>query len=397
MIKKLRLKFILIAMFSVLAVLSAAIAAINISNYSQIEKDAKNTLQLVLSRGIQDNSLTPDPGNPPPPEQLRSEHYFVVQFDLNGNITGSDFIHIFTVTEEAGKALAASIFATDVTSGKYGNFRYQRGVKDATPYLAFVDVSEKLNSAEYFLKTSLIISSACYLVLLGIIVLSSKLVFKTSEESYQKQKSFVTNASHELKTPLTIISTDLELIEMDNGKSEWTESIHDQITRLTNMTNQMVTLSRLDEGNLKSFPFESFSISSTLQTSVDSFKPSFEKLGFKIKCDIEKDLECFGNKYLIDELFYIFLDNALKYTKSNGAIKIQLLKVNNKVQINFSNDIDDNEIDIKNLFERFYRSPNSSNPGSGIGLSIAKEIVKLHKGKINASTNEDKIIFSITF
>ena len=163
------------------------------------------------------------------------------------------------------------------------------------------------------------------------------------------------------------------------------------------MTNQMVTLSRLDEGNLKSFPFESFSISNALQASVDSFKPSFEKLGFKIECDIEKDIECLGNKYLIEELFDIFLDNALKYTKSNGAIKIQLLKINNKVQINFSNDINNNEIDIKNLFERFYRSPNSSKPGSGIGLSIAKEIVKLHKGKINASTNEDKIIFSITF
>ena len=132
---------------------------------------------------------------------------------------------------------------------------------------------------------------------------------------------------------------------------------------------------------------------------MDAFLPTYEKSGFKFKSDIDEDVEVRANKYLINELFYIFLDNALKYTTAGGEIKFNLKKTNkNRLEILFSNDTDDKEVDVNQLFERFYRSPrNSKKEGSGIGLSIAKEIIELHKGKITASIKDGKIYFNISF
>ena len=117
----------------------------------------------------------------------------------------------------------------------------------------------------------------------------------------------------------------------------------------------------------------------------------------KFKYDIAEDIDIKANRYLINELFYIFLDNALKYAKDKGEVNFSLKRnINKRIEINFSNDIEDNEIDTNQLFERFYRSPNSSSKeGSGIGLSIAKEIVELHKGRITADIKDQEIIFNI--
>ena len=264
-------------------------------------------------------------------------------------------------------------------------------------YVVFLDTSERTHALGNFFTSSMVIATISYTVLAILIILSSKLVFKTTEESYKKQKAFITNASHELKTPLTIISTDLELVEMDHGKSEWTESIHDQVIRLNAMTKQLVTLSKLDEGNSTNYPFSEFSLSKLAEESVDSFTPTFKSKKITLNSDIASDINMRGNIYLINELFYIFFDNALKYTKNNGEVNLVVKKNSNrKNEIVFFNDIEDNEIDTKLLFERFYRSPNSvTKEGSGIGLSIAKEIVELHKGKISVSIKENKIYFTI--
>ena len=266
-------------------------------------------------------------------------------------------------------------------------------------YVAFLDTSERMHAFNNFFMSSMIIAAISYSLLAVLIILSSKLVFRTSEESYKKQKAFITNASHELKTPLTIISTDLELVEMDHGKSEWTESIHDQVMRLNTMTKQLVTLSKLDEANMANYPFTTFSISKLAQESVDAFLPTYKNKGLTFNSDITPDIDIKASKYLINELFYIFLDNALKYTKDKGEVNFSLKRNQfKKVEVNFSNDIEDNEIDTNQLFERFYRSPNSSSKeGSGIGLSIAKEIIELHKAKITVFIKDNKINFNIIF
>ena len=185
---------------------------------------------------------------------------------------------------------------------------------------------------------------------------------------------------------------------MDHGKTEWTESIHDQVLRLNTMTKQLVTLSRLDEANLDNYPFATFSLTQLADESIEAFAPTYKNRELTFKHEVGLDIDIRANKYLINELFYIFLDNALKYAKNKGEVTLIVRKnINKKVDIIFSNDIEDDEMDTNLLFERFYRSPKSSSKeGSGIGLSIAKEIIELHKGKVNVSVKDGKIYFNIT-
>ncbi len=406
MIKRLRLRFILVALLSVLVVLSGTIALINAYNYSKIDKEAKHSLTLVVEQ--ESRYADPEPYDPNQPgggwnwsgmmdDSLMREHYFVVSFDENGEINYSDFMHVFSINEEDGKALATTIYNGQTNNGSVDNYWYKKEKRRNNTYVAFLDVKEKMNNFNNFLQSSLGVSAISYAVLAGLIVVASFFVFKTSEESYRKQKAFITNASHELKTPLTIINTDLEIVEMDSGKSEWTESIRDQVKRLTTMTTQLVTLSKLDENNYKNYPFETFSLSKLANECAEAFLPTYEKNNLKFISKIKDNIDITANKYLINELFYIFLDNALKYAKKNGEVGLTVSKNNKKVTISFYNDVEEsNQIDVKLLFERFYRSPDAKKEGSGIGLSIAKEIVDLHKGKISASIKDQQILFNIS-
>ena len=435
MIRKLRLRFIFAALLSILFVLASTIAAINAFNYVKMDGETNKTLngiidffhQFLLRRDgavMEEQEQQREEEQFPAPmpffNQTFNEQFFVVAFDEEGSI----YDHFENVApnkddDEFRLLMATKIYHTSKDSGDVESYRFQTryiedldmmirpswGQQSQEPeyrdfkytYIAFVDTSERMHGFNNYLTTSLVIATISYTFLAGLIIFSSKFIFKTTEESYKKQKAFITNASHELKTPLTIISTDLELVEMDHGKSEWTESIHDQILRLNDMTKQLVTLSRLDEGNASNYPFAEFSLSKLASESVDSFISTFKSKKLTFSSDIASDIDIKGNRYLINELFYIFFDNALKYTKSNGEVSLTIKKNTiKKIDITFSNDVEDDEMDVEQLFERFYRSPKSSSQeGSGIGLSIAKEIVELHKGRINVSVKNGKIYFII--
>ena len=420
MIKKLRLRFIISALLSILFVLSATIVAINVSNYLKTENESIRTLNMIAENEQKDVT---DPGgggggtwggyggNRPPRENdtRNQEHYFIVMFSTEGDIIYSNYSHIFTIEDEAAQNLAIQVYQGKKTQGKHGKLRYKKenatySTNGPMPYqynyvfVTFVDISERTKAFDEFLKNSIIISSVSFAVIAALIIMSSHIVFKTSEESYKKQKAFITNASHELKTPLTIINTDVEILKMDNGDNEWIDSINDQVRRLTTMTNQLVTLSKLDENSLDNYPLTNISLTELAKESINAFTATFEKNGFHFTSIVEDDLTIKGNRYLINELFYILMDNALKYAKTKGDIELIVKKNRNKAEINFSNDIEDTEIDANLLFERFYRSPQvSKKEGSGIGLSIAKEIVDLHKAKISASIKNSKIYFTIVF
>ena len=394
MIRKLRLRFILAALVSILFVLAATIAAINVSSHIKMENETVESLNNIieyshqsalLNAGVMPNNQQTGPGGPGGPggwqpggyfyprrEEI-NEQYFVTVFNEEGSIEWYDYNHIAPgdSDDELRQVMSTKIYNSGETEGTIGKLRFKVASTDETAevvtgwemnpeggqpiteerelkftYVAFLDTSERNHAFNNFFMSSMVIAGISYTVLAILIILSSKLVFRTSEESYKKQKAFITNASHELKTPLTIISTDLELVEMDHGKSEWTESIHDQVIRLNTMTKQLVTLSRLDEGNASNYPFAEFSLSKLASESVDSFAPTFKSKQLSFNSDIPSDINMKGNMYLINELFYIFFDNALKYTKSNGEASLTIKKnQNKKIEITFSNDIEDNEMD----------------------------------------------------
>ena len=389
-------------MLSVFIVLAVTFAAINISNYVTVENDAKNAVSEVIRQGTDDivDGGAPS-GNPRNKVELREVHYFIVSFNQDGGINKANTRHMFVLNETECKELATKVYNNQLSGGKYSTLRYSKTIKnDGLTYVGFVDVKEKLESANKYLLISSLIALGALAAFSGLVILGSNIAFKSTEEAYKNQKRFITNASHELKTPLTIISADLDLIEMDNGKNEWSESIRDQVVRLNEMTNQLVTLSKLEEEDKTRFPFEDFSLNEVCSKAVDAFSSNFKKEGIKFSHNVTGNITMYGNKYLIDELIYIFFDNSLKYT--GGEMKSSYFVVSktakDKIEFRFSNTIDkDDEVDIKQIMDRFYRSPSNKKEGSGVGLSIAKEIINLHRGTIKIDKNSNSLTFIVTF
>ena len=398
-------------MISVFLVLVTAIGAINISNYVFIEKGSKDSLNEIILHSDEDipgpplSNVTTRLEEPDPHEKdrgsFRRNSFFIVCFDGGGNITKLSCNHIFELSEDQCKELATKVYKDELSGRKYENFRFKKETKDnGNTYVAFIDLKIELDEANKFLLISSLISVGAYAVLTGLIILGSKIAFKPNEDAYRKQKKFITNASHELTTPLTIINADLDLIEMDHGKSEWSDSIRCQVDRLTNMTKQLVDLSRLEEDDKMNYPFEEFQLNVVCSKTIDSFQKKFEKEGIKFYYTVKDDITMYGSKYLIEDLVNIFLDNSVKYT--GGEHKESNVKVfqpsKGKIELVFSNTLgEEDEIDPKLVMERFYRSPSNKKDGSGIGLSIAQEIINLHKGKIKVDKSDNVLTFTITF
>ena len=400
MIKKLRLKFILISALSVLFVLAITIGTINISNRVVIESNAKDTVVEIINEGPQHN-LEPGGKSGEGPRDLRQEHYFVASIDNNGSIIELDNRQMFMLSESECRDLVLKAYRGDISGGRYDSYRYAISTKnDGTTLVAFLDIKERLDSHYNFVLLSSTISIGAYLALIALIVVASRFAFKSTEEAYKKQKRFITNASHELKTPLTVISTDLDLIEMDNGKNEWSESIRDQVTRLTEMANQLVILSRLEEEDTNKYPFEDFALNEMANDIASSFEASFKKSGIKFSYNFANDIHLYGNKRLIDELIHIYLDNSVKYTGGDNKSSYFVISKNDKgkIEFKFSNTINKkDELDTKQMMERFYRSPSNKTEGSGVGLSIAQEIINLHKAKLSIDKSNSVITFTIIF
>ena len=388
-------------MLSVFVVLVITFASINISNYVVMENDAKTAVSEVIRQGTDEMPDGAPNGGPEGKVELREVHYFVVSFNQDGPVNKTNTRHMFVLNENECEELATKVYNNQLTGGKYSTFRFHKSTKeDGLTYVGFVDIKEKIESANNYLLTSSLIALGAFLAFVGLVILGSNIVFKSSEETYKNQKRFITNASHELKTPLTIISADLDLIEMESGKNEWSESIRDQLKRLNEMTNQLVTLSKLAEEDKTKFPFSDFSINEVCHKAIEAFSPNFKKEGIKFSHNVTGNITMYGNKNMIDELIYIFLDNSLKYT--GGDMKSSYFVVSktakDKIEFRFSNTIDkDDEVDIKQIMDRFYRSPSTKKEGSGVGLSIVKEIINLHKGNIKIDKNTTSLTFIITF
>lgn len=210
-------------------------------------------------------------------------------------------------------------------------------------------------------------------------------------ESYEKQRQFITDASHEIKTPLTIIDANIEVLEMEHGENQWTKSTRNQVKRLTSLTQQLITLSKMDEEKNILERVE-FSLSDAVLESVKSFEALIKTQNKKMDVEIEEDIFYFGDEMTIRQMIGILMDNAVKYSIDEGRIRVLLKRKGKKVQLQFFNEteaIPQGKQDV--LFERFYRldtSRNSETGGSGIGLSVAKAIVVSNKGKISAYSTD---------
>lgn len=406
MINKYRKKFILVTMISLFVVLALLIGLINIINYTKILKDSDKTIEEIHNREGAFNPFEPippvpggefNPGGIDREERFRTRYFSVVFNNNNEHNVVSVNIDNISLNSEQAIELAKKVVEKGKTKGFYGNYRFIVYDSSDNIEVLFLDCAKERISNQTFLFTSAIISLAGYLVVFGIMVIVSKIVVKPFYENMEKQKKFITDASHELKTPLTIMSADIEVLEIENGENEWLDSMKSQIERLTSMTKNLTLMSKMDEDST-TYELNDFNISNVLNEAIDDVTTLLSTKDKNLIVDVENDVHINGNEELIRTLFMNLLENAYKY--SLGNVSVSLKKENKVVLIKFMNEAEVPDGNLDYLFDRFYRmdeSHNSKTGGNGIGLSIAKSIVEINHGEINAIGEDNKITFIIKF
>ncbi len=400
MIKKLRKKLTAIAMLSISLVLVLVIFSINLLNYQGSMENLNRTMDdLIANEGTFRREDFDDPYSERPNIAF-APRFFSVTLNGEGDAVKINLKNFNELSESEASSIAASLAEERKTKGFYDKlmFRAETLTGGDTLYV-FLDASIQIEQFFLYLLVSVLVGLSSLFVVFVLIWALSKQMIRPFEENYRRQKRFITDAGHEIKTPLTIIGADVEVIELENGASEWTESLKNQVVRLHTMTKKLIYLAKMDE--VVSVMKTGFSISAALNEIVNSFSPRIRGENREVDTDIEENVDFVGDENSIKELFSVLIDNAIKYSDPGSTIRIRLYRDKNLV-ILFQNKAENiKKGNYSALFERFYRldaTRNSATGGSGIGLSIAESVVGMHRGQIEAYSEKDGYItFKITF
>lgn len=414
MIRKLKLKVILMTTISLWVLLTALVVSMNITNYTAVVHEADEILSILsLNDGsfsglFDDKGFASLPDMPDRedrlPEQLSPEtpyesRYFFVLLRPTGETVVTDVRKIAAVDEKQAVEYARQ--ATD-EKGFVGDFRYIRAQEpDGLIRVTFLDCGRRLAAFRTFLYSSITAAFGGYLVVFALIFFLAGRIVRPLAQSYEKQKRFITDAGHEMKTPLTIISANTDLLEMELGDNESLTDIRQQTKRLAELTNDLVSLARMEEAET-SLPKLPFPVSEVVQEAAEPYRNLFTAAGKAVHIKVQPMLTLNGSEQAIRQLIGILLDNALKYSAPESRTSLLLARQGSALQLTVENPVlrpmAKEELEL--IFDRFYRPDsdrNSATGGHGIGLSMAKAAVTAHNGKISARQEGNSFSIIATF
>ena len=452
MIKRLKRKYVLVVMIAVTLVLGIIITAINIASYSSLNSMMYDKLVLIVENegkmpdfplpelpdeddkdtgdgsdtgeggeetdggsdtnegGTSDGGETEGSGDAEDgkggkneeekeedirqnmsPETPFETRYFTVKFDTGGTVLSVDTSRIAAVDEGRAEKYAKQMYLEDNDSGYLESYKYLRGIsEDGSIIYVFLDATRELESMRSFLLSSLVISGLGIILIFFLVVFLSDFALKPVIESYEKQKRFITDAGHEMKTPLTVISANAEIIEMESGESQWIEGIKSQVSKLASLTEKLVVLSKMEEG-IK-LEMSEFSVSEAFYDTCAQYKSIAMSKGVKFELVIPENVYMVGNEVELRRCITLLADNAFRYVNEGGDVLVKVQKLAGQVEMRFSNTTHGVEKgSLDRWFDRFYRrdlSRNSDTGGSGIGLSVVQAIVHAHGGTVHAHSDD---------
>ena len=405
MIKRFRRRFILITMLSLLAVLFAIIVPINVFNIVRANKQIDAVTQLIVEGG---GSLSkhkePQKNKQRPwllPDSKReisfSTRYCVVRLNEDKEIESVNLDNITSIDETAAKEYTVMALSERGDTGWLSGYKYRLAAVRGGYLLVLVDASVTQEYIVAVLGISFVIGLAAYLLVFLLVGVFSRRAIRPFAESYMKQKEFITNASHELKTPLTVISADAEILALNYGENEWCKSIGKQTAKMRSLIGEMISLSRVDE-EVTVTEKRLFDLSEAVYDTAAAFEAVAERGGKRFQTDIDAGVTLTGDEAAIRQLISILLDNAVKYCDENGGITVSLKK-GKSIVLSVQNTFADAEkLPFDKLFERFYRAESTrSISGYGLGLPIAKAIAGAHKALIRAKDAGCAVRFEIFF
>ncbi len=312
-----------------------------------------------------------------------STRFFTVRFDEGGKVTQVD-VQSSAITEETAREFGMAIYAGGRERGWMEDYRYKRYRTESGTAIVCVD-----GSMNRFLSDRLLLSAGGVLVIsalaiLFIAIFFSKRAVRPMAESYAKQKQFITDVNHELKTPLTLVMANLDILESEIGENEWLSDIRSESERMSALVNQLVVLARMDEDRTN-LEMRRFSMSGMVAEVVSEFQMLAQDRGKSMEAQIAPEVDYVGDEASIRRVVVILLDNAIQYCDEGGSIAIRLEKRKPPVLSVENTYKDVGGVELGRLFDRFYRADRARtfHGGFGVGLSIAKAIVAQHKGEIS--------------
>ena len=445
MIKRLRTKFIRIAMLSVALVLLALSLIVNAANFISTNGDLNQTLDMIYENqgtiptkrttdtaeadaespdaAVSDEKehTPPDTNHTPPelnekpdtkpssqPERPKgpfnaetpySTRYFYLRFDADGNLDSGNFSHIAAVTEDDADTYIQAALQHGAGYGFYtAGYKFRVVKEGENRWIAvFLDCYQELRAVRTLAIWSAVSYAVCLALVYVLVVLLSRRAIDPVVRASEQQKQFITDAGHELKTPITVIGTSLKVLEMEVGQQKWIDKARAQTEKLRELVQSLITLCKYDE-ETSPLHMQPFAISEAVTDTAESFSDFAQSKGHTIRVTAEPGLSYCGDEAAVRQLVSILLDNAIKYAAPETEIQVSLEQSKRGAKLVVTNEcaqVPDG--DLNRLFDRFYRpdaSRTAATGGFGIGLSIAKSICEAHHGQIRASVQGTVISFS---
>ncbi|MBR5768990.1 MAG: HAMP domain-containing histidine kinase [Clostridia bacterium] len=418
MLKRLRIKFVCSIMIISTVLLAVIFGTVIRFTSDNLEKQSLSSLRVIsegagINRGDfsgdsgeagrdfelpsppDNEGAPPDNGGKGGPMRPAASPYFTLVKDQDGSVSVSDSFFLEIGDEETINDLMEQALACEEESGVIDEYelRFLKTEKrDGGTRVVFADISAENSAVSSLTKNCLIIGGSVFAVLLIISIIFARIAVHPVEKAWDQQHQFVSDASHELKTPLTVITTNAEMLNMpdysEEQKEQFSSNILSSATRMRGLVDGMLELAREDNGTSR-MTFGRVDMTKLVTESALQFEPVFFEKELEFSYDIEDGVELVGSEPHIIETLEILLDNARKYCSPSGRVRVALKKQRQHCLLSVSSTGDEiSKEDLKNIFKRFYRMDASrgEQPGYGLGLSIATEIVREHKGRIWAES-----------
>ncbi len=408
MIKLLQKRFVITAMVAISLLIVMLLGAINIINIGIVRNDINRTLSMLTEAPMEPNipntpKLNSGFNFQSNENRSLSFPYFLITTDNNGNIIFTDFNKINSLSEAEIKVILEEILAKNTTDGKAYGYRYKVAENHFGNGLtiAFIDTSNEVYSYLRVLLLSAGVGVICWALMFLLVIQLSKKAIRPIAENLEKQKEFITNAGHEIKTPLAIIQANTDAMELYSGENKWSKNIKQQVTRLDGLMKNLLFLTRSDEKGLVANKAD-FSVSEIVSETAKSFVEPMKLKGINLQISVQSNIQMNADKEQITQLVSILLDNALKYTNDNGYVFVFLSQEQNCIDMQIKNTVTElPEVPPDRLFDRFYRTNTArtqKSGGYGIGLSVAKAICEANNAQISVQYEPTQsIVFSIKF
>lgn len=406
MIRKVRMKFAAMAMAAMTVCTVVLILSINLLNYCQTDRRMESIVReiAVSERRSQDDGEMKNEMDGKERHSAMTQYvsrFFCVTLLEDG--TGQVFLkNKEALTETEALSLAEKVVKLEKTEGYLDEYKYVAVSEGKIRQFFFLDCSTELHAIRSLFITSVAVGAVGLIFVFLFVFFMSGKAIEPLKESMEKQKRFITDAGHELKTPLSAIATNMDLLEMDLENNEWVDSTKRQVRKLRKLVNHLISLSRLEETQQK-LELSFFSASDAATECADTFLAMAEMEGKNIEMEIEENLTVYGNEASVKQIFTILCDNAVKYAQGDPNIQVHLYGKGRKVIFETVNDWDHGieSGDLDQVFERFFRGDSSRTTsgnanGYGLGLSIAKAAAEKNHAKLCVFEDaQKKLVFRV--